>query len=125
MTDESTDPSPAAFARFLSEDDGQPVTMLNLLRFVEGGMEVYREYIGLVRPLIEELGGAILYAGECATPLVPEAGSGWDAVVVVRYPSREALTTLAEDPRYQPELAEMRSRVLSSAILETTKGWTP
>lgn len=120
----ATDPSPAAFARLMAEDDGEPITMLNLLRFVEGGRDVYRRYIDRVTPLIEELGGRVLYAGECDTPLVPEDGSGWDAVVVVRYPNRQALVALAQDPRYEPELARMRSDVLKEAVLETTKGWS-
>lgn len=119
----STDPSAEAFARFLAEDDGAPITMLNLLRFVDGGLDTYREYMVRVRPLIEELGGAVLYAGECSTPLVPEGGSGWDAVVLAQYPDRGALVALAQDPRYHPELAEMRSSVLDAAVLQTTKAW--
>ena len=54
--------------RFLSEDDGKPVVMLNLLRFKpEGGRERYLEYVNTVAPLVRRHGAEILFPGDGKT----------------------------------------------------------
>lgn len=54
--------------RFLSEDNGEPVVMLNLLRFqADGGRERYLEYLNMAGPLVSRYGAEILYAGDGAT----------------------------------------------------------
>lgn len=51
--------------RFLAEDDGKPVVMLNLLRFrPDGGRERYFEYVNRVGPLVARYGAEIIYAGD-------------------------------------------------------------
>ncbi len=66
---------PEALDRFLSEDDGKPVVMLNLLRFrPEGGREHYLEYLALAGPIVTRYGAKILYAGDGETPLAAEPG---------------------------------------------------
>jgi len=113
------DPGPEQLARYLADDDGRPVTMLNLLRFRPGGRELYGEFVRRIRPLIESIGGEIVYAGEMSTAFVPAGGSGWDAVVLSRWPRRDMLLTLVEAPEY-PELRALRAQALEATIFETT-----
>ena len=40
----AVDPRGADLKRFLQEDPGGPVVMLNLLRFADGGRELYARY---------------------------------------------------------------------------------
>ena len=97
------DPRGADLKRYLQEDPGGPVVMLNLLRFAEGGRESYD-------------------AGDGGTPLVAEQGQDWDAVLLVRYPSHEAFSRMVADPEYQ-EVTHLRTQALTEAVLQPTTAW--
>ena len=86
------DPRGADLKRFIAEDDGGPFVMLNLLRFAEGKREQYSEYAQRTAKFVKRYGGELLYFGDGSTALVAEPGQEWDAVVLVRYPSREAFS---------------------------------
>ena len=43
----------------------------------------------------------MIYAGDGSTALVAEHGQAWGAVLLVRYPSREAFSQMVADPEYQ------------------------
>ena len=117
------DPVGADLKRFLQEDPGGPVVMLNLLRFAEGGRELYEQYSRAVgTTFLPRYGGEVLYAGDGSTALVAEPGQEWDAVLVVRYPSRAAFGQMVADPEYQ-QVTELRTRALSEAVLEATIPW--
>ena len=73
--------SHAALDRFLADDPGGPVVMLNLLRFrPDGGRERYMEYAAAVQA--SGLPAELLYVGQGERSLV---GDEWDAVALVRY----------------------------------------
>ncbi|WNG25453.1 DUF1330 domain-containing protein [Cystobacter fuscus] len=114
--------TPADFERFLREDDGTPVVMLNLLRFrPDGGRERYLEYLRMAGPLVARYGAEILYAGDGMTPLAAEEGQAWDTVALVRYPSRRAFADMLADPAYA--VADpVRLSALSEAVLQPTRG---
>ncbi|HEV7187351.1 MAG TPA: DUF1330 domain-containing protein, partial [Blastococcus sp.] len=96
------DPRGADLKRYLQEDPGGPVVMLNLLRYAEGGRESYFRYAEALRTtFLPRYGAEVLYAGDGSTSLVAEAGQDWDAVLLVRYPSREAFSRMVADPEYQ------------------------
>jgi uncharacterized protein (DUF1330 family) len=110
--------SPETFERFLAEDDGQPVVMLNLLRFKpEGGRERYQEYLAKAGPLVVRHGAEILFAGDGLQALAAEAGQAWDAVALVRYPSRGAFAALMQDPDYA-NVDPLRLAALEEAVLQ-------
>jgi uncharacterized protein (DUF1330 family) len=113
------DPTGADLKRFLQEDPGGPVVMLNLLRFAEGGRSSYEEYARRIRSFLEEVGAEVLYAGQCSTALVAPDERRWDAVLLVRYPSREAFGRMVANPRYQ-EITHLRTEALSEAVLQAT-----
>jgi uncharacterized protein (DUF1330 family) len=117
------DPRGADLKRFLQEDPGGPVVMLNLLRFAEGGREPYARYAAaLSSTFLPRYGGEVLYAGDGSTALVAEAGQDWDAVLLVRYPSREAFSRMVADPEYQ-EVTGLRTGALTEAVLQATTAW--
>src|SRR4051794_41801906 len=97
------DPRGADLKRFLQEDPGGPVVMLNLLRFAEGGRESYDQYPkALSDTFVPRYGSDVLYASDARTPLVAEQGHAWDAVLLVPHPPPRAFTRMAADPRLQP-----------------------
>src|SRR3982751_3077854 len=117
------DPRGADLKRFLQEDPGGPVVMLNLLRFAEGGGEFSDQYAkALSATSLPRYGGEVLYAGDGGTPLVAEQGQDWDAVLLVRYPSREAFSRMVADPEYQ-EVTAWRTGALTEAVLQATVPW--
>lgn len=119
----SVDPGGEDIKRLKAEDDGGPVVMLNLLRYAgEQGRASYARYAAAITPFLEGVGGAVLYAGDVSTTLVAPEGHEWDAVLVVRYPSRDAFLKMVFDPAYQ-EITELRTQGLEAAVLEATRPW--
>src|SRR3954469_4471522 len=122
----AVDPKGADLKRYLAEDPGGPVVMLNLLRYApDGGRESYAKSADALRETyLAKYGAEVLYAGRGSTALVAEDGQAWDAVLLVRYPSRQAFTAMVSDPAYQ-EGTHLRTEALSEAVLQATTPWEP
>ena len=117
------DPRGRDLKRYLEEDTEGPVVMLNLLRFAEGGREQYARYAqALNETFLPRYGAEVLYAGDGSTVLVAEAGQDWDAVLLVKYPSRKAFSDMVADPEYQ-EVTSYRTDALQEAVLQATTEW--
>ena len=117
------DPRGADLKRFLAEDPGGPVVMLNLLRYADGGAASYAEYAEKIVPFLDGLGAEIVYIGDTSTTLVAPASHDWDAVLLVRYPSREAFSRMVADPEYQ-KITGLRTAGLDAAVLQATVPWS-
>jgi len=116
----AVDPSGGGLKRFLAEDPGGPVVMLNLLRFRKGGEESYARYSKVVgEKILPRYGAEVIYYGEGSTALVAEDGQAWDAVLLVRYPSREVFSQMVADPEFQA-VAHYRTEALTEAVLQAT-----
>jgi uncharacterized protein (DUF1330 family) len=88
--------------------------MLNLLKFRKvakypspnspecSGEEAYKRYIAHTGPLLAKVGGSLLYRGlSVATMIGPEDKKEWDEVLVVQYPSSQAMLKMLQSPEYQ------------------------
>lgn len=117
------DPTGADLKRFLQEDPGGPVVMLNLLRYAEGGQQGYEQYAEAIGQHLAKVGAQVVYVGDCATSLVAPDDHDWDAVLLVRYPSRQAFSAMVADPDYQ-QITHLRSSALSKAVLQATTPWS-
>lgn len=116
----AVNPTGADLKAFLAEGPDEPVTMLNLLRFVpDGGAERYEEYIAHFRRHAERVGAHVVYFGHGTAPVVAEPGQEWDAVLLVSYPTRRAFTDMVRDPGYQ-EGTHLRTEALVEATLQPT-----
>ena len=115
----AVDPTGADLKAFLAEDPDRPVTMLNLLRFGDGGRESYDAYIAHFRRTAARFGAEVVYYGYGHAPVVAEAGQEWDAVLLVSYPSRRAFSEMVRDPEYQTG-THLRTRALVEAVLQPT-----
>ena len=117
------DPRGSDLKRFLAEDPGGPVVMLNLLRFLpDGGRASYARYVEHFRRTAAPHGAEVLYAGDGSTALVADPGQSWDAVLLVRYPSRRAFSEMLRDPAYGEGTA-LRTSALEEAVLQATVPW--
>jgi uncharacterized protein (DUF1330 family) len=118
----AVDPRGRDLKRLLAEDDGGPVVMLNLLRWAPSGAESYARYAAGLQEFLPRYGAEVLYAGEGSTALVAEDGQAWDAVLIVRYPTRGAFTAMVADEEYQ-RFTAFRTKALSEAVLQATVPW--
>lgn len=92
-----------------------PVVMLNLLAFKpEGGRERYEEYGVAVAPLLERVGGRVVFMGAAASPLLGDGS--WDMVILVEYPSRQAFLDMTGSTEYLA-IAHLRTEALSKGEL--------
>jgi uncharacterized protein (DUF1330 family) len=98
----------AAFAERVGED--APVVMLNLLEFKpDGGRERYEEYGAAVAPMLEKVGGRVVFVGNPAAVLLGEGS--WDVVLLVEYPSRQAFLEMTGSAEYR-QIGHMRIEAL-------------
>ena len=119
----AVDPRGADLKRYLAEDPGGPVVMLNLLRFQpDGGRARYDEYVEHFKRTAAPFGAEVLYVGDGSTAVVAEEGQAWDAVLLVRYPSRQAFSDMIRDPAYG-EGTHLRTEALTEAVLQATVPW--
>jgi len=116
------DPEKADLERFLAKDTGRPFVLVQLLRFAEGGRDKYLQYAAAVQPVTRSIGAQVLYAGECVEPLLAAPGQAWDAIVVVRYPSRAAYAKMHDDPAYGA-VVRLRREALREAMLLPMDDW--
>lgn len=102
----------AEMERVAGTDEDGPFFMVNLLDFHdiaeypagsewEGstGLEANQRYNEVSQPAIEEVGGALVFAGSVERSLI-DGPIGWDLVGIVRYPSRQAVIDLGRDPEF-------------------------
>jgi uncharacterized protein (DUF1330 family) len=73
-------------------------------------------------PCLARGGGDIISAGDCARALVAPAAHDWDAILLVRYPSRAAFSQMVADPEYQ-QITGLRTAALDAAVLQATTPW--
>lgn len=116
------DPTGQDLKRFLAEDPGGPVVMLNLLKFKPDGRPSYERYAQEIRRFLDEAGAEIVHLGDCLTRLVAPEGFDWDAVLLVRYPTRQAFSRMVANPEYQ-KITSLRTEALSDAVLQATSAW--
>ena len=89
--------------------------MLNLLDFKPaGGAERYAEYGVAVAPLLERVGGRVVFAGQAQAPVI--GPSKWDLVLLVEYPTRQAFLDMVGSPEYR-EIGHLRTEALERSEL--------
>jgi uncharacterized protein (DUF1330 family) len=118
----AVDPRGEDLKRYMKQDPGGPVVMLNLLKYRAGGEQSYRAYSAALKDYLPKIGAEVLYVGDCSTVLVAPAGWDWDAVLIVRYPSRQAFSAMVSDPAYQA-VTHLRTEALTEAVLQATLPW--
>ena len=80
-----SDERPVNLKAFEKLPPGEPVVMINLLKFKEaGGRERYLQYGREVQPHLDRVGGAVRYAGTNPANIIGDGETPWwDAILVV------------------------------------------
>ena len=96
------------FVDFIKNYPSQtPLCMLNLLKFKDKtadgktGEEEYNTYSKKVTPLLEKVGGRMIWAGNVTKTIIGDYSSQPDRILVVYYPSKEAFIEMSTSKEYE------------------------
>ena len=109
---------------------GDEVVMLNLLKYAPdsadgdgSGEDAYRRYGETAARMVAEQGGAIVWMGRPDQVLIGDADAdAWDAVALVRYPSRKHFLDMVSQPEYQAAHAHREAGLERTVLLAMTPG---
>lgn len=117
------DGNPGQFVAFSQRADEGPVVMINLLKFRDAsldgdgtGQEAYQRYAVLAAPFVEAHGGELVWSGVAEEHLVGDISYDWDAVLLVKWPTRQHLLDLGSDEGYEA-IAHHRMNGLERTML--------
>ena len=118
------EPAAQQLERLAQVPEDQPVAMINLLQFNQpDGVEHYERYAREVQTHLERVGATAIYAGTSEALVIGEGlRPWWDAVLVVRYPTRQAFMDMVTGEGYA-DVHEHRSAALERAELIATSAW--
>jgi uncharacterized protein (DUF1330 family) len=126
-------PTREQFSAFAHDSREGEIVMINLLHFAEPadgdtdaapeatGKTAYRDYSDDVVKMVEARGGRVVWTGQPEHVLIGDSEQdGWDLVVLVSYPSRQAFIDMVSSPKYQ-ESHTHRERGLDRTVLLACK----
>ena len=121
--DRSLDPTPEQIALLAAYPDDAPFVMVNLLKFVRpnGARRYWDEYAPRVTPLMEAAGGVTVYKGSVQHLIIGTAPNDWDAVWLVRWPTKSHFLAMMSHPDF-PASQEIRVSALERMTLMLTAG---
>lgn len=106
MTDAAAAPRAGVFQGLIAQTTG-PVVMVNLLKFKKDagdgrtGAEAYAAYGAAVTDILKAYGADVVWAGRPEQLFSGEkTDQDWDAVLLVRYPTAQALADMSASPEY-------------------------
>ena len=105
-------------------DNNDPVVMINLLHYGPDGAAWYQRYAKEVHPYLDSAQATVVYAGDASHVVAGDIDQPWwDAIVVVRYPSRAAFLSMVTNPAYYENAHVHRAAALHSTHLIATEPW--
>ncbi len=122
----SIEPSPAQRETLVgaAANNPEPVVMINLLQFKPDGAASYQRYAKEVQPYLDSVEATVVYAGDASHVVAGDIDRPWwDAIVVVRYPSRAAFLSMVTNPAYFENAHVHRAAALDSTHLIATQPW--
>lgn len=126
------DPTKERFALFREMDRPGPVHMLNLIRlrpvaaYEDGtqatGAEAYAAYGRESAPVLRDLGGRIVWAGQPELMLIGPGDEAWDIAFIAEYPSVAAFVGMLRDPAYRKAVRHRQAAVADSRLIRMRPG---
>jgi uncharacterized protein (DUF1330 family) len=118
------EPTPEQFQALAARPADEPVVMINLLQFCEGGRDSYQRYVRAAGPHLQRAGGTVRYAGTAPTQVIGDGEKPWwDVILVVEYPSPAAFMDMVTDEEYL-KIHEHRVNGLDRGDLIATSTWS-
>lgn len=129
---EFVDPTRSQFEAFKNLDRDQPINMLNLVclrdqadypddHALSGrgltGQQAYTRYGRESAPVLNKVGGSILWRGSFQMTLIGPSEEIWDQVFIAAYPSAHAFLQMITDPEYRSAVVHRQAGVASSRLI--------
>lgn len=95
-------PTAEQMALLAAYPDDKPFVMVNLLKYngATGAERYLKEYEPAVRPIMEAAGGRDVWKGKAEHIIIGSAPHDWDAVWLVRWPSKAAFFAMVMHPDF-------------------------
>ena len=121
------DPTKEIFAEFRRNDRPGPIDMLNLVRLREHAAypdgraataaQAYAAYGRDSGPVLQRVGGAVVWRGAFELTLIGPASERWDLCFIARYPSVAAFVEMIRDPVYREAVKHRQAAVDDSRLI--------
>ena len=120
---------------FRDRATGEPITMLNLLKFADRavyedgrdsdltGREAYQRYAEGFCRVMGPHGARIVYSGEVRGFLIGEGEGEWDAIAVIEYPSTQVMLDMFRNEEYQQVQAHRAAGLVGQLLIECGPGF--
>lgn len=120
---------------FRDRQTGEPIAMLNLLKFREkaayedgrpadlSGSDAYQLYAAAFREIMGPRGVRILYSGETRGVLIGTGDGLWDAVAIIEYPSTQVMLDMLRDEDYQRAQKHRAAGLEGQLLIECGPGF--
>ncbi|MBT4161574.1 MAG: DUF1330 domain-containing protein [Gammaproteobacteria bacterium] len=121
---------------FRDRATGEPISMLNLLKFKDkaeyedgrecnlSGREAYQLYGEGFSEVMEPKGCRIIYSGEVRGFLIGEGEGAWDAIAVIEYPSTQIMLDMFRDEDYQKVQVHRVAALEGQMLIECGPGFS-
>ena len=116
-------PTESQIGAFVQSTHQGSIVMLNLLKFKKAadygdmtGAEMYAQYAKKTAPLIAKVGAKVIFLGKTHQILIGPEDKVWDKILIVEYPSRQALLQMLQMDLYK-ENAKDRTAALEDSRL--------
>jgi uncharacterized protein (DUF1330 family) len=121
---------------FRDRQTGEPIAMLNLLKFRDravyedgraadlSGREAYARYGKAFTEIMGPQGVKILYSGEVRGLLIGEGDDLWDAVALIEYPSTQVMLDMLKNEEYQQAQQHRAAGLEGQLLIECGAGFT-
>jgi uncharacterized protein (DUF1330 family) len=131
------DPSPVNFQAFKDLPRGEPIHMLNLLRYRElaeypedhvhhgngwSGRRAYEEYGKTSGPIFARVGGEVVWRGGFQTMVTGPEDKDWHDGFVAQYPNSAAFFEMIKDPDYQLAVVNRTAALMDSRLMRFEPG---
>ena len=120
---------------FRDRKTGEPIAMLNLLKFREkavyadgrasdlSGEQAYHLYGQAFKDIMGPKGVKVLYSGNVKGLLIGDGDDLWDAVALIRYPSTDVMLAMLRDEEYQRAQQHRAAGLEGQLLIECGEGF--
>jgi uncharacterized protein (DUF1330 family) len=135
MTEIILQPTSDQVRSFRDRSTGEPVSMLNLLKFRKkavyedgreselSGEEAYHLYGKAFKAIMEPKGARIVYSGKVRGFLIGEGEGAWDSVAVIEYPSTQVMLDMFRNEEYQKAQQHRAAGLVGQMLVECGPGF--
>ena len=120
---------------FRDRQTGEPIAMLNLLKFKDKaayedgrasdltGREAYALYGKAFEEIMGPQGVTVLYSGEIRGLLIGAGDDLWDAVALIQYPSTQVMLDMLRNEEYQRAQQHRAAGLEGQLLIECGAGF--